>query len=100
MARRGLLNAALGVEIRARRLEAGLSQQQLWTRAELPKNVYQRLEGGQRTISVEQLDAIAEALETTMDDIAAAAKNRIARGEIRTRAERAADELRAAIGFD
>ncbi|MEV0031384.1 helix-turn-helix transcriptional regulator [Nocardia sp. NPDC050793] len=100
MARRGLLNAALGVEIRARREAAGLTREQVCKAADTARNVLIRLEAGTRSMTVEQLEAIARALETDLNDIYQGARKRIESGQIRTRSERAADELRAAIGFD
>jgi transcriptional regulator with XRE-family HTH domain len=98
-ARRGELNWALSRELFERREELGLSQKETARRAGLSSNVYQRLEHDERAMSVEQLDAIAEALETTGDAIFKAAKARVERGECPTFAERAAMKLDAAIGY-
>ncbi|MFR9767107.1 helix-turn-helix domain-containing protein [Nocardia sp. SC052] len=99
LARRGELNWALSREIFTRREELGLSQKETASRAGMRYNVYQRLEYDERAMTVEQLAAIADALETTGDEIYKAAKGRVDRGEVPTFSERAAEKLDAAIGY-
>jgi transcriptional regulator with XRE-family HTH domain len=58
----GLLNQALANEIRAERARQRLTQAQVYSEAGLPRSTYVRLEGGDRAIDVEQLNAVARAL--------------------------------------
>ncbi|MGY2036579.1 helix-turn-helix domain-containing protein [Nocardia gipuzkoensis] len=98
-ARRGELNWALSREVADRRGDLGLSQKEVARRAGLAPNVFQRLEYDERTMSVEQMDAIAAALETTGDVLFNAAKERVKNGVYPTFADRAAFKLDAAIGY-
>ncbi|WP_280411685.1 helix-turn-helix domain-containing protein [Nocardia asiatica] len=98
-ARRGELNWALSREVADRRKQLRLSQKEVARRAGLRPNVFQRLEYDERAMSVEQMDAVATALETTGDELFAAAKKRVKDGVYPTFAERAAFKLDAAIGY-
>lgn len=99
MARRGELNWALSREVADRREDLGLSQKEVARRAGLALNVFQRLEYDERTMSAEQMDAVALALETTGEELFAAAKKRVKDGVYPTFADRAAFKLDAAIGY-
>jgi transcriptional regulator with XRE-family HTH domain len=60
----------LGLAIRKRRLDLGLTQAQVaQLSAAIEPNYYGRLERGEKNISVSLLVAVARALETTASDL-------------------------------
>ncbi|WP_280470954.1 helix-turn-helix domain-containing protein [Nocardia cyriacigeorgica] len=99
MAKRGELNRALCSEITDRRKLAGLTQKDMFTRAGIDKNVYRRMEYNKHTVSVEELEAVAEALGVSANELLAAAQQRRDRADVAPMS-RAAREWRGALGFD
>ena len=59
----------IGARVKALRLMAGLSQDELAGRAGLQRTHIGRIEGGKYSVNIETLQAIAEALGMTVDII-------------------------------
>lgn len=60
----------LGNNIREKRIQRGWSQTKLANRANLSRNAVSSAEGAQSTISVDNLFQLADALGTTLDELA------------------------------
>lgn len=67
---RGLWNTAWAAEVAARRVGAGLTQQQVWTRAGIARSTYTKFETDRTTLTVDQLGAIADAIGVPIDELA------------------------------
>ncbi len=63
------INKRLGAEIRRRRVEQGVTLQQLGKRARLTPNFVGSVETGQRNPSVTTVDAIARGLDVSIADL-------------------------------
>jgi transcriptional regulator with XRE-family HTH domain len=72
---KGLLRA-LGEELRHRRRDRGLTQDELAARAGLHRNYIGMVERGERNATVLTLDAIATVLKANLADVFAAAVRR------------------------
>lgn len=75
MPRTSAINDALATVIRQRRLEVGLSQEQLADNADLHRNYVSGIERGVYNIGVSNLVALAEALQTTASALLAQAES-------------------------
>lgn len=64
-AARDRLNAAVARAIRDRRVKHGMTREQVYTRADLPRATYDRIEKGETLPDVGRLESIACALDTT-----------------------------------
>lgn len=73
-AARDRLNAAVARVIRDRRHKRGLTREQVYTRADLPRATYDRIEKGETLPDVGRLESIACALDTTAVGIISEAK--------------------------
>lgn len=76
MPRTSAINDALADVIRTRRLELGLTQEQLADKAELHRNYLSGIERGSYNIGVSNLVALATALQTTGSQLLAQAEAR------------------------
>ncbi|MBF6358082.1 helix-turn-helix transcriptional regulator [Nocardia higoensis] len=81
------VNEALGRVVAERREEHGLTQRELWTAADMPKNSYVRLEKNQRDWTVNTLAHVAGILGASGSELLAEAEERAER-EAREAAER------------
>lgn len=72
---KGILRA-LGEELRARRVERGISQEELAARAGLHRNFVGLLERGQRNVTVLVLQDLAGALKVSLSELVVQAKRR------------------------
>lgn len=66
---RPTLQEAFGARVRARRLELGLSQEELAAHAGLHRTYIGSLERGERNVSLANLAAIADALDVDLGDL-------------------------------
>ncbi|MGW4771844.1 helix-turn-helix domain-containing protein [Nocardia sp. NPDC004278] len=64
-AERDRLNAAVARAIRIRRRKRKMTREQVYTKADLPRATYDRIEKGETLPDVGRLEAIAHALDTT-----------------------------------
>ncbi len=64
-----VVRAALGTRLRAVRKEAGLSQEKLGAAADLSGKFIGEVERGEKSISVDSLVRVAEALELTIAEL-------------------------------
>lgn len=65
----GALDSLVRKRIRALRVAQGLSLEELATRAYLSQSSLSRIENGQRRLALDQLVALARALDTTLDQL-------------------------------
>ncbi len=72
---KGILRA-LGEELRARRVERGISQEELADRAGLHRNYVGLLERGQRNVTVLVLQDLAGALKVSLSELIVQAERR------------------------
>lgn len=72
---KGILRA-LGEELRARRVERGISQEELAARAGLHRNYVGLLERGQRNVTVLVLQDLAGALKMSLSELVVQAERR------------------------
>jgi len=68
--------ATFGAVLREKRLEAGISQEQLADRAGLHRTYVSLIERGKRTASIEVVRRVAAALGVTMADLISATEKR------------------------
>jgi transcriptional regulator with XRE-family HTH domain len=66
----------LGAELRARRLECRLTQDELAAKAGLHRNFIGLIERGERNLTVLSLEAITDVLGVTMAEVLGAAERR------------------------
>ncbi|MFF0452818.1 helix-turn-helix domain-containing protein [Nocardia africana] len=99
MASRAPINAALAIEVRDLRQALGLSQQQVARAANIALGTYKRLEQGNSRWYVEEMDQVAEALNTTTAALHATATARVRRGDV-PELPHAVAEWRRALGMD
>lgn len=66
---RTTLHEAFGARVRARRLELGLSQEDLAARAGLHRTYVGSLERGERNVSLTNLVALADAMDVDAGDL-------------------------------
>ncbi len=92
------LYAALAFIIRRWRLTAGLSQEDVWTGADLTKSTYTRLEDGDGIFSPRQLSAIAAIYERHGSELLREAENLLAAGGELPELPRTAREWRRRFG--
>lgn len=59
----------LGKQVRQRRLELGLSQEEFACRAEMDRSYIGGIERGEHNVSIVNLERLAKALETTVTDL-------------------------------
>jgi transcriptional regulator with XRE-family HTH domain len=97
--RPGLLTIAVAQEVRERRKRAELDQEDVWEAAGLKRNTYLRIERGERTPDIEELDSIAEVFGTTQTALIQAAKRLIREGKVEPY-NPAAAAFRRQLGFD
>ena len=71
MSRPSTVSKKLGQAIRARRLKAGLSQEQLAEKADLARNYIGNIERAEYKVTVEVLARIAKALGVKVRDLVA-----------------------------
>jgi transcriptional regulator with XRE-family HTH domain len=62
------IKSNIGQRIRELRLIKGISQEQLALRAELDRTYMTSVENGKRNISIQNIEKIIKALETTFED--------------------------------
>lgn len=99
MTDRSQIYAALAYVTRLRRLQSNLSQEDVYTRAGLPKAVYRRLEDNERPFSGAQIVAIADALGTRGSILLGEAEKVLERGEI-PKLPASKRAWRRTLGFD
>lgn len=68
------LEQALGAAIRSRRLSADLAQEDVIARSSIPRSTYLKIERGEASANVGQLQAIAAVLEVSASSLMAAAE--------------------------
>lgn len=93
------VSLALADELRTRREEKGLTQQQMADAIPMRRSVYQRLEYCERRCSVPQLEAIGKVLGVKGSQILATAEDRAAAGNY-PRLSPGAVRLRGTFGID
>lgn len=62
------IKSAIGLRIKELRLAKGMSQEQLALRAELDRTYMTSVENGKRNISIQNIEKIINALETTFEE--------------------------------
>ncbi|GET34573.1 transcriptional regulator [Prolixibacter bellariivorans] len=62
------IKSKIGQRIRALRLQKGISQEQLALKAELDRTYMTSVENGKRNISIQNIEKIIKALETTFEE--------------------------------
>lgn len=80
---------SLGVEIKARRLELGLSQEELAGRSELDRPYITLIEAGRKQPTISVLYRLAKALELTLGALCERVERRFERAGLAQRAGRA-----------
>ena len=58
----------IGLRIREKRKALGLSQEQLALKAEIDRTYMTSVENGRRNVSIQNIEKIIKALETTFED--------------------------------
>lgn len=96
--RRRKLRVAHALTIKAHREHADLTQRQLAKLTEIDIGILRNIEQGHRPVTVAEMDSIAHALGIEPEVLTIEGRERIARGEIPDRAQRAADVWRTALG--
>lgn len=74
------LSVAVSTTIRAERAAQKLTQEEVWTRAEMPRATFIRIESGEREPNLTQTAALASALGMTVSELVHRAEQRLAEG--------------------
>lgn len=93
-----LLRKALAAEMKARRIDAGISQIRAYQSAGITKNVYQRLEAGERDAKFADVVLIAKALGAGLGEFVTAVAARA--DAMDSPVPHSVEEYRATFGFD
>ncbi|MFD4457651.1 helix-turn-helix domain-containing protein [Nocardia sp. NPDC058480] len=96
--RRRKLRVAHAITIQMHREAADLTQRQLAKLADIHLGVLRNIEQGVRPVTAPEMDSIAHVLGIEPEVLTIEGRQRIARGEIPDRAQRAADVWRTALG--
>ena len=70
------LMQSLSTVVRSRRIELGLSQEQLSAKAELHRTYISDIEAGKRNLSIKSLHRLASALNMSMSDLVKIAESK------------------------